>query len=198
MTDGKGGRIRGVRKKGISTLFWLAGLGLLLVLSIKYVPSLQKIIYPYPHRGIIEKYSAEYGVDPLFAVAVIREESRFFPRSESHKGAVGLMQLMPDTAREVAESLGESDFSEESLTVPENNIRYGIKYLSMLEKQFSNNPILVLAAYNSGQGRVKEWLASEQLSLDHLKYEDIPFKETRNYVERVLKSYGKYQNLYSL
>lgn len=178
------------------TVLAIVALVLVVILGIQYIPSLQKIIYPYPHRETIEKYAAEYGVDPLLAVAVIREESRFFPHSESHKGAVGLMQLMPETAKEVADSLGEKNFNEAELTVPENNIRYGIKYLAILQKQFSDNTILVLAAYNSGQGRVKEWLDSEKLDLDHLQYQDIPIEETRNYVKRVLNSYAKYQSLY--
>ena len=169
---------------------------ILLALGVKYIPHLQKIAYPYPHRIIIEKYANEYGVDPFLAIAVIREESKFLPRSESNKGAKGLMQLMPETAKEVAELLGE-EFNEDDLYEPEKNIQYGIKYIAILQKEF-DHPILILASYNGGQGHVREWIKAGQLNLDNLSYDGIPFRETRNYVERVLKSYLKYQTLYGV
>lgn len=78
-------------------LILIIGIGLLL-----QMPSAQKIFYPYPYRPTVEKYAQEYGVDPYLVIAVIRAESKFVPQSESHKGALGLMQLMPNTAVEIA------------------------------------------------------------------------------------------------
>ncbi|MCO5387171.1 lytic transglycosylase domain-containing protein [Desulfosporosinus sp.] len=183
---------------------WINGrnIGIIIVLSILVaysvlqISELQKIIYPYPHRTVVEKYATQYGVDPLFVLAVIREESKFLPRSESHKGAKGLMQLMPSTAQSIAESIGDKAYSEEYLLDPEKNIQYGTWYLASLQELFSNNRPLVIAAYNGGRGRVQEWIKSGQIDPENIRLEDIPFNETRGYVDRVLKSYQKYIKLY--
>ncbi|WP_088187235.1 lytic transglycosylase domain-containing protein [Desulfosporosinus sp. FKA] len=173
---------------------------LIVVILIGYgllnIPSFEKILYPYPNQKIVEKYAAEYGVDPLLVVAIIREESKFLPQSQSHKGAVGLMQLMPSTAQSIAESLGDKSYSNEDLIKPEKNIQYGTWYLASLEKVFANNLVLVIAAYNGGRGHVQEWIESGQIDPNNVRQEEIPFKETRDYVGRVLKSYQKYIKLY--
>lgn len=174
----------------VLTIIILIGYGLLTI------PALEKILYPYPNQKIVEKYAAQYGVDPLFVVAIIREESKFFPESQSHKGAIGLMQLMPSTAQSIAESLGDKKYTEQDLLNPEKNIQYGTWYLSSLEKVFGNNIILVIAAYNGGRGHVQEWIKTGQIDPNNIRQEDIPFQETRDYVGRVLKSYQKYIKLY--
>jgi len=171
-------------------------LSVLVGYSILQISDLQKIIYPYPHRIIIEKYAVQYGVDPLFVLAVIREESKFLPQSESHKGAKGLMQLMPSTAQSIAESIGDKAYSDEDLLDPEKNIQYGTWYLASLQKLFSNNQTLVIAAYNGGRGHVQEWIKSGQIDPQNIRQQDIPFQETRDYVGRVLHSYQKYIKLY--
>jgi len=171
-------------------------LSILVGYSILQISNLQKIIYPYPHRTIIEKYAAQYGVDPLFVLAVIREESKFLPQSESHKGAKGLMQLMPSTAQSIAESIGDKAYSDKDILNPEKNIQYGTWYIASLQKLFSNNQTLVIAAYNGGRGHVQEWIKSGQIDPENLRQQDIPFKETRDYVGRVLNSYQKYIKLY--
>jgi len=175
---------------------WMIILTILLGYSIFQLSDLQKIIYPYPHRIIIEKYAAQYGVDPLFVLAVIREESKFLPQSESNKGAKGLMQLMPSTAQSIAESIGDKAYTDEDLLNPEKNIQYGTWYLASLQKLFANNQTLVIAAYNGGRGHVKEWINTGQIDPDNIRQQDIPFKETRDYVGRVLNSYQKYLKLY--
>jgi soluble lytic murein transglycosylase len=146
---------------------------------------------------IIEKYAYSYGIDPLLVVSVMREESKFLPRSESHKGAVGLMQLMPSTAQAIAKGLGDTDYDDLDLVNPEKNIQYGTWYLASLKKEF-NDTILILAAYNGGRGRVKEWIDNNQINLSRVRPQDIPYQETRQYVEKVLKSYQKYSKLYSV
>lgn len=188
------------KKKGFRAQRWKRRLLVLLILmfailSLAQIPMTQKIIYPYPYRSIVEKYSSEYGVDPLLVIAVIRAESKFIPQSQSHKGAQGLMQLMPETANWIAESLGEDDFSQSELKKPEKNIQYGTWYLASLQKEFKNIT-LVLAAYNGGRGHVNEWIRSQQLDLANLRQEDIPFLETREYVKRVMQYYEKYSTLY--
>ena len=171
-------------------------LAILAAFSIMNIPILEKVIYPYPNQAIIEKYAKQYGVDPLFVVSVIREESKFLPQSESHKGAKGLMQLMPSTAQSIAVSLGDKTYKAEDLLSPEKNIQYGTWYLASLQKVFANNTTLVIAAYNGGRGHVQEWIKSGQIDPNNIRLQDIPFKETQDYVGRVLKSYQKYIKLY--
>jgi len=179
--------------KKVSVILVIA---VLLGYSVLQISDLQKIIYPYPHRTIIETYAAQYGVDPLFVVSVIREESKFLPQSQSNKGAKGLMQLMPTTAKSIAKSIGDKAYTDEDLLNPEKNIQYGTWYLADLQKLFSNNRTLVIAAYNGGRGHVQEWIDSGLIDPKNIRQQDIPFKETRNYVERVLNSYQKYIKLY--
>lgn len=121
---------------------------------------------------IIEKASALNGVDPKLVKAVIKVESDFDPNATSHKGAVGLMQLMPGTARDV---------NVKDPTDPEENISGGAKYLAWLLDQFQGDITLALAAYNAGPKKVK-------------KYGGVPpYKETRDFVAKVLKYYQAYQ-----
>ncbi len=180
----------------IKRIFVLTLAAVLLAWATGQIDAIQKIFYPYPYRATVEKYSRQYGVDPLLVAAVIREESRFLPKSESHKGARGLMQLMPATARWIAQSLGDKNYKDEDLVVPDKNIQYGTWYLANLQKEFNNDLTLALAAYNGGSGHVKEWIEQRQLELENIRQEDIPFQETREYVGRVLKSYAKYIKLY--
>jgi soluble lytic murein transglycosylase len=190
------------RNISVNQSFKKLGYLIFLVILVGYcivqIPILEKIIYPYPHRAIIENYAAQYGVDPFLVVAVIREESKFLPQSESHKGATGLMQLMPSTAQSIAESIGDKSFSNVDLLKPEKNIQYGTWYLSSLQKVFSNDTTLVIAAYNGGRGHVQEWISAGQIDPGNIRLEDIPFQETRDYVGRVLNSYQKYIKLYRI
>lgn len=156
---------------------------------------LGKILYPYPFKVTVEKYASTYNVDPLLVIAVIREESHFNSKSNSHKGAIGLMQVMPNTAKEISIWLKE-EYENIDLLKPDDNIRYGTWYLSSLNKQFKGNTMMVLAAYNAGSGRVTNWLELSPRDITSYRIEDIPFKETREYVSKVLSSYEHYKKLY--
>ena len=160
-------------------------IAILAAFSILNISILEKVIYPYPNQAIIENYATKYGVDPLLVVSVIREESKFLSKSESNKGAKGLMQLMPNTAQSIAESLGDKTYSEGDLLKREKNIQYGTWYLASLQKVFANNTTLVTAAYNGGRGHVQEWINNGQIDPNNIHLQDIPFKETRDYVGRV-------------
>lgn len=127
------------------------------------------------------------------AEAVMREESKFNEKAISRTGAVGLMQIMPETGEWIAEQLDEI---YGNLDEPDRNIRYGIWYLSELEKEFGGNKVLALAAYNAGRGTVWNWIEQNGWSKDFNEVDEIPYLETRNYVKRVLKSYGKYKSIY--
>ncbi len=159
--------------------------------------SMQKsYLYPYPYREIVERYAAEYKVDSVLAASVIMSESKFKNDVHSHRGAIGLMQLMPETAQWIAGQLDDGAFSVERLHEPETNIRYGIWYLASLEKEFNGNEVLVLAAYNAGRGNVHEWMEQNHWSMDFKNVTEIPYEETRAYVVSVLKNRQKYRELY--
>jgi soluble lytic murein transglycosylase len=176
----------------------IIALALLAVLSwnIYHAQLTQRLMFPYPYKETVETYAAQYGLDPLLGIAVMREESRFRPRTESRQGATGLMQLMPETARWIAGQMKDADYSEEHMFSPEKNIQYGMWYLKDLNTEFQGNIILVLAAYNGGRGHVREWLNNQQIDADNTRIQDIPFRETREYVGKVLRSYAKYRDLY--
>lgn len=171
------------------------GLALVLIMSLALGYLIIKLLYPYQHSDIISREADYYGLDPLFVAAVINTESHFRSEVESPKGAVGLMQIMPDTAKWIAEQQGISKFKQEDLLKPETNIAFGTWYLANLTKEF-NSPVKVLAAYNGGRGNVKEWLEKGVWSGDEEDLEQIPFEETQNYVKKVLRSYRVYHIIY--
>lgn len=129
----------------------------------------------------------QHDVDPWLAMAVSRRESAFYPQARSGAGAVGLMQLLPSTARLVARRNDQAAPSAEQLTRPATNIDLGVSYLSDLLERFNGNRVLALAAYNAGPGRVEDWLADpdEAVPAD-VWIASIPFHETRAYVQAVL------------
>ncbi len=154
------------------------------------------IFYPQPHHEEIMKWSDEYGVDPNLVFAIVRAESKFEPRAVSSKGALGLMQIMPDTGLWIAGQLGNKNFQTEILFEPEINIRYGCWYLADLCREFKGNLPLVIAAYNAGRGRVQTWQNEGVWSGELAEAENIPYYETRNYLNIVWNNYKAYQNIY--
>ena len=153
-----------------------------------------KMAVPYAYDEYIERYSKEYELDKSLVAAIIYQESRYRPDAESRVGALGLMQIMPDTGRWISGKLGD-EFKEETLLDPETNIRYGTWYLRYLLDRFHDNPRSALAAYNAGPGSVDRWLDDDRYSTDG-ELKDIPFKETREYVVTVLKMRETYLKLH--
>lgn len=149
-------------------------------------------IYPLEYEEYITQYSAEYDLDPYLVCAVINAESNFHPSVESHKGAVGLMQLMPSTGEWVAGKIGIENYTADVLNDPDVNIRIGCRYLHDLLEQFDGNIDYALAAYNAGPGNVKEWIETDA------ELNDIPYPETENYVKKVKAFHEIYQGLYHL
>ena len=164
------------------------------LLKLNYVQ--RNWMYPFPHREIVSEFSAKYQVDRYLVAAVIKGESGFRPEVHSHRGAVGLMQLMPDTAEWIANQIEDDEFTIERLHEPDTNIRYGIWYLSSLEQEFNGNDILVLAAYNAGRGNVHDWMVEYRWDDEFRDIDAIPYGETREYVHRVLRYREKYRSLY--
>lgn len=153
-------------------------------------------IYPYPYRETVEHYASVYGVDRNLAASVILAESHFKNDVHSHRGAVGLMQLMPETAAWIASQMGDKNFSVKHLHDPAVNIRYGLWYLSSLEREFQGNDILALAAYNAGRGNVHEWIEHYGWRSDFSEIEEIPYAETREYIRKVFLFRYHYERLY--
>ncbi|KXG78856.1 Soluble lytic murein transglycosylase [Fervidicola ferrireducens] len=153
-----------------------------------------RYLYPLKYGEYILRYADEYGVDPYLVAAVIKVESNFSPEAVSPKGAMGLMQIMPDTARWAAEQMGIENLKAEEIFNPEVNIRIGTWYLAGLIEEFKDTD-LALAAYNGGRGNVREWIKSG--IFDKKKNPNfIPFEETRRFVQKVKKAYFWYRKLY--
>lgn len=159
------------------------------------VPTIQKkFLYPFPYRKTVEDYSARWKVDKFLTIAVMKVESNFSEAARSQSGAVGLMQIMPETAAWIAVQLGESD---SELCNVETNIRYGTWYLAELEDEFKGNDVLALAAYNAGRGNVHDWMEKNHWDENFSDVDKIPYAETRDYVKRVLHCREKYAKLYT-
>lgn len=156
----------------------------------------KRFVYTWPYAAEIHKYSAQYRVDPFLAVAVIKNESGFKPDAESKTGALGLMQIMPETGAWIAKSTDFPNFKAKMLILPELNIKFGCWYLKELEEEFSSNEILMLAAYNAGRGTVKNWMKEYSWGFDFGDISAIPFDDTRNYVRKVLNDRDSYEHLY--
>ncbi len=147
--------------------------------------------YPFPYRDYIINYSRENGVDPLIIVSIMREESHFNPQIVSEAGALGLMQLMPFTAKKVGNLQNKNDLFKEEI-----NIYLGIKYFGELLKKYKKVEYAI-AAYNAGENAVDLWLKNDYKDVDEF-IEDIPYRETKNYVKKVLRTYYIMRSLYKI
>ena len=151
-------------------------------------------LYPLGYYDEILKLSKKNKIDPYLVLALIREESHFNPEIVSPVGALGLMQLMPFTAKEIARRQ-KIRFKKEKITDISTNLDFGIVFLRWTLNRFDGNHIFALAAYNGGAGNVNKWRKRQYKDMDYF-VEYIPFSETRNYVKKVLRSYEIYKYLY--
>ncbi len=163
---------------------------------------IEKQIYKKPdeYAPFVEKYSAEYGVPEDMIYAVIKTESSFDSSAVSSKGAIGLMQMLPETFEWLTKDILRDHLGVGMLYDPETNIRYGTYYLSRLHDRFGDWDT-ALAAYNGGEGNVSQWLTDPKYSADGQKLiiDNIPreFAETKNYVKKVNRALEKYKTLYT-
>lgn len=159
--------------------------------------------YPIIYRRYVVEAANLFGTDPYLILSVMKVESGFLPEATSHRGAIGLMQVMPDTGNWIVNEVRPvglewiSDrWNDADLYDPRRNILIGSWYLSYLEQLFGDTRI-ALAAYNGGQGRVSSWLQGKQIRADeHFSINDIPIIETRDFVRRVLAVREWYERLY--
>ena len=173
----------------------------IVVIIIAKVFNIEQIIlqniYPKKYEEYVEKYAEENNIDPLLIFSIIKAESNFKENAESSSGAVGLMQLMEETAKEIAESMDEPILEKEDLKEAETNIKIGIKYYSILQKNYDGNMLLALTAYNAGIGNVNTWIKSGIIKSDGSDIENIPYKETNMYVRKIIRNYKMYNKIYT-
>lgn len=147
-------------------------------------------VYPLDFKENIAASSKKHDVDKYLVCAVIYAESHFNEKAVSRKGAVGLMQIMPDTGEWSAGKMGLESFDGDQLTDPEVNISIGCWYLGYLSGRFEGDTRKILAAYNAGPNKIQEWFDSEG------RLGSIPYKETEDYIEKVQRYYEIYKGLY--
>lgn len=157
---------------------------------------LRKFLYPLHYQYLVEKYAEKYEVNAALIYAMILEESRYRSDAISWAGAIGLMQIMPSTGRELARQLNIRRFRTSMLKDPEINIRMGTKYIGYLNSIFDDNAMLVSGAYNGGPGRMKRWLDSKNIKDIDEFVEKITIRETRLHIKKVINSYDNYVEIY--
>lgn len=152
--------------------------------------------FPLAYPTLFQQYLADKTISQSYAMAIARQESAWNPQARSSAGAIGLMQLMPATAKYTAQKNHITDYQQPSqLLNPATNIKLGTAYLQLMYQQFGENRILATAAYNAGPSRVRSWLNNSNGKLDAIAFiESIPFTETRNYVKNVLAYNVYYQH----
>jgi soluble lytic murein transglycosylase len=154
-----------------------------------------RAIFPWPNRRAVEGEAAEFGVDPLLLVAIVRQESVFDAEALSPAGARGLAQLLPGTAALTARGL-DVTFYPEWITVPDLNLHLGAAHLEELLQRFPGRVDAAVAAYNAGTTPVTRWLARPGGDDPDQFLEAIPYQETRGYVRSVLRNRDLYRALY--
>ena len=159
--------------------------------------AVKEIRLPLRHDDIIRQQANDKNLDPSLIAGVIYVESRFRDQT-SHAGAKGLMQIMPGTADYIAHKSGGTEFEQGDLADPQINIAYGSWYLRYLLEHYHGNTVLALAAYNAGEGKVDEWWRSAADRGERFRVADhIPFRETRDYVGKVLEARRAYRREYA-
>lgn len=172
----------------------ITSLVLLAVVLSFLVGCFNAYFYPMKYSETIERVAGEYQISASLVASIANAESGFNENAVSKKGAVGIMQIMPETARWLAEKM-DVDYNKDMLKDAEYNIQMGTFYISYLKEIFSNQKV-VLCAYNAGIGNIKKWLKDDRYSSDGQSLKEIPFKETKNYVNRVLKNNYYYKKKY--
>jgi len=182
--------------KTILVIIIIISIYILLFNGIKLQNIIMKKIYPINYSEYVYNYAQEYNVDPLLVFAIIKAESNFDPNIVSKSNAKGLMQLMETTANEIASKLEIEYIENKTIFNPEINIKIGIRYFKDLLNLYDGNQLLAMTAYNAGIGNVDKWIQNGIIKKDGSDIENIPFKETNNYVRKIIRDYRIYQELY--
>lgn len=161
---------------------------------LRQTPEYWQALYPFPYEDTILKWSKQRQLNPLLVTSLIRQESRFEPEIESWAGALGLMQVMPATGQNAAKNIGLGAYS---LTEPEDNVNIGTYYLDYTHRKYNNNSMLAVASYNAGPNAVAKWVTRYGLQDADQFVEQIPYRETKGYVESVFENYWNYMLVYN-
>lgn len=164
---------------------------ILLLLKTQILPKM----YPKKYSELVEKYATEYELDPLLVYSIIKAESNFKEEAKSNSNAIGLMQIMLETAKEIGQKIDIEEITEEKLLEPDININIGTKYFKILLEKY-NNEKLAIIAYNAGMGNLDTWLKQGIIDPEGNNLENIPFPETKNYVKKILQNYKIYSEIY--
>jgi soluble lytic murein transglycosylase len=157
---------------------------------------ISKLLFPLEYEGVIRQESESNQMDPMLVFSLIKQESAYSESAESRTGALGLMQLMPATALQVAQQAAAPKPSVDDLLKSETNVRLGIRYLKSMIERYKGNAVYALAAYNAGPERVDLWVKQWGDSLPMEEFvEMMPFEETRNYVKSILRNFAFYKFL---
>jgi soluble lytic murein transglycosylase len=186
-----------IRRRRIVLAAAAAALGVLIVMAIRVGPhAVQELTLPLRHEDIIRQQATEKDLDPALIAAVIYQESKFRDRTSS-AGAKGLMQLLPGTAEFIAHKSGGTRFELQDLGTPQINIAYGSWYLRYLIERYNGNKVLAVAAYNAGEDNVDRWVEKAGGPERFDATRDIPFPETRAYVQGVFSKRDAYAKHYA-
>lgn len=170
---------------------------LMLVFAIWILGFGEKLLFPIKYRDSVIKYSKEFELEPELVLSVMKAESSFCKDAISRKNALGLMQLMYETANSGARELKLKNFEEKTLLDPDTNIRLGCWYMKKLNNEYKSTNAMI-AAYNAGGKNVRSWF--ENIDYENLEFEEfaknIKFKETKNFFLRVTNNYKKYKKIY--
>lgn len=181
------------RKSLVKVLITIIILTILVIISYLI---LKKILYPLNHFEIVKQEASKNNLDPYLIMSIIKTESGFKKYATSKKEAKGLMQIMDSTASEIKSNINDN-FSED--LYDENvNIALGCKYFSNLVNKYNGNYYLAICAYNAGMGNVDKWIEQGIIDNNLAEYKnvDLPFQETKKYLNKVIESYNIYIKLY--
>jgi len=153
-------------------------------------------LFPRPYWSDLKRYSAANRLDPYLVASLIRQESEFNPLAVSRANAVGLMQLLPKTGKVVAHQEELKRYNPTQLFTPAVNLQLGTRYFRGMVDKFGGSFEHALAAYNAGSDRVEEWMGQGQYRDSPEFVESIPFTETRDYVQAILRNASVYKQLY--
>ena len=162
--------------------------------QLRQTPEYWYALFPFPFNDLIINWSKERQLNPLLVTSLIRQESRFEPGIQSPVGATGLMQVMPETGKWVADQLDLKDYS---LSNPEDNVKLGTWYFDYTHQEYDNNSLFAVASYNAGPGNVSKWKQQYSFADPDVFIENIPFPETKGYVESVFGNYWNYLRIYN-
>lgn len=186
-----------IAKKSKAIKILLIIIIVVIIVFLNIPKKIEKVIYKKQYSEYVQKYSKEYNIDENLIYAVIKAESNFNENARSEKGAIGLMQIMESTAKDIFKNMDlkiKSDELADKLSEPETNINVGTKYLSILLQKYKNIEVAI-TAYNAGIGTVDTWIEKGIINQDGSNIEKIPYKETNNYVRKILRDYKIYSKI---